>query len=300
MTGRKGNGWADVLGEELGPRDPGAPEDLAESMRSPSAAPPRSSRANTDVSADDPNAKTVVEPVPLESSPAPRELAASAPPPALGSGSLDLPLPSPPPPSPPGPAAPVAPDFSPDKLVEGLGSGPSGPAPKGAPGPSFWAEYKEVVLTAAVGLGILGAAVIYTRSESPAPSGPPPRPPAEGVNSERAETPPETRKRPAPPARPARPAERNRSNRREEQPQPTVRKAATPMLSVVTVPSGALVEIDGVIYGRSPLIMPSPKDRSSLDVTLKLDDHQPWNGRLRPNRAGHFNLNVELEPFRSR
>jgi hypothetical protein len=297
MTGRKGNGWADVLGEELGPREPGAPEDLAESLRSPSAAPPRSPEASADVSADDPNAKTVVEPVPLASSPAPRELEASAPPPALGSGSWDLPLPSPPPASPPVPAAPVAPDFSPDKLVEGLASGPAASSPKGAPGPSFWAEYKEVVLTGAVGLGILGAAVIYTRSPSPAPSGPPPGAPAEGVNSERAETPPEPRKRPAPPARPA---ERTRSNRRDEQPQPTVRKAATPMLSVVTVPSGALVEIDGVIYGRSPLIMPSPKDRNSLDVTLKLDDHQPWNGRLRPNRAGHFNLNVELEPFRSR
>lgn len=72
------------------------------------------------------------------------------------------------------------------------------------------------------------------------------------------------------------------------------------MLSVVTVPGGALVEIDGVIYGRSPLIMPSPKDRKSLRVKLKLDDHQPWEQVVRPNEAGHFNVNVKLEPFRTR
>ncbi len=72
--------------------------------------------------------------------------------------------------------------------------------------------------------------------------------------------------------------------------------AAIPMLSIVSTPSGAIVDIDGVVYGRTPLIMPSPRNESALSVTLKKPGHKTHTEVLTRNEGGHFSLNVSLQP----
>ena len=78
--------------------------------------------------------------------------------------------------------------------------------------------------------------------------------------------------------------------------QEPIERAATPMLSIVSRPPGALVEIDGRSVGRTPLIRPAPDGGAArLQVRLSLLGHRAWAGELRPSAAGHFNASVELQ-----
>ncbi len=69
----------------------------------------------------------------------------------------------------------------------------------------------------------------------------------------------------------------------------------SPVLAVLSTPAGAQVEIAGRIYGKTPLIMPSP-DRTSLMITLRYPEHSVWTEIVRPNEAGHFQVEVDLKP----
>ena len=99
-----------------------------------------------------------------------------------------------------------------------------------------------------------------------------------------ADGPPTPKPTPTPPAPPAPPAKQSKST------------TAIPMLSVVTTPSGALVQINGIVYGKTPLIEPGPRDRTPLQVTLTKKGFRKFSSVLAPNEAGHFSLNVKLEP----
>ncbi|MCK6552857.1 PEGA domain-containing protein, partial [Myxococcota bacterium] len=72
-------------------------------------------------------------------------------------------------------------------------------------------------------------------------------------------------------------------------------RTKTPMVTIVTSPPGALVEINGVLFGNTPVIMPSPAATDHLSVKLVLDRYKKWEGEVTANEAGHFSLNVKLE-----
>ncbi len=206
---------------------------------------------------------------------------------------LRLPTHDDPPTLPTDPAAPAVPSvpvpLSETTLLSDLdGTGPTLPAAPGAE--AGRSEYRELILTVAIGLAVLVAAVIWGRNLW--------RPEAEPPAPKAAAPAPEPGPRSGPIDRPTKPTPTPRAPAGSTPP-PTddVQKAAIPMLSIVTRPSGALVEIDGVVYSRTPLIAEAPRGRTSLSIELRLDDHKPWSGIIEPNEAGHFNLNVMLEPF---
>ena len=199
------------------------------------------------------------------------------------------------------PAGIVAPDFSSEGLVERLNESAANSS-MGDDGDRR--SYRELALTiAAVVVCFVGAIVyqLWPTGEKPsevefkaAPaelteSTPTPVPPPPTVR------PPPRRAAPTGRSR-AQPATRGRRPSRERAKAPS----ATPMLSIVTTPSGAIVDIDGVVYGRTPLIMPSPRNESSLSVTLKKPGHKTHAEVLTRNEAGHFSLNVKLKPSRLR
>lgn len=70
---------------------------------------------------------------------------------------------------------------------------------------------------------------------------------------------------------------------------------AAPVLTVMTVPPGAQIEIDGRVHGRTPLVMPSPTSRG-LMIRLRHPGFRVWEQVVHPNEAGHFQVKVSLEP----
>ncbi|MEO1337921.1 MAG: PEGA domain-containing protein, partial [Myxococcota bacterium] len=174
--------------------------------------------------------------------------------------------------------------FSSESLVERLNEGPAAPSAGGGP-----AEYRELYITIAVVVGLFIAVAIYQLTR---PEAPPkletfePAPVAEPVSE-----PPPPVAQPAPVPRPSAPSAPERAPEK---------RTATPMLSVVSTPPRAIVDIDGVVYGRTPLIMPSPRNAASLQITLKLPGHKNHSERLTRNDAGHFSMNVKLQPTSSR
>jgi len=58
------------------------------------------------------------------------------------------------------------------------------------------------------------------------------------------------------------------------------------------------VEIEGEVLGKTPLILPAPKGRTSLHVRLVMPGRVPWQGVVEANEGGHFVVNQTLEPGR--
>lgn len=170
--------------------------------------------------------------------------------------------------------------------------------------------YRELYITIAVVVAALAGTIAYQLAPSPpakpamsdgaSPVGPRPEAPSPG-QPPRPEERPDTAPSPAPPAK-----RRTTADQPTRRPppaataKPAVAPSATPMLSIVSTPNGAIVSIDGVIYGRTPLIMPGPPDKDSLAVTLKLSGHRNFSKVLTKTEAGHFSLNVKLKPNRTR
>ncbi len=153
------------------------------------------------------------------------------------------------------------------------------PGPRKADGSLFT---KEVILTMVGGALLLAGAVLYARSDrTPAPEPPPPPIVAPAP-------PPVADGTPPPPDPPPTP-------KIASDPTPEVRKATTPLLSVLSNPSGAQVEINGTIYGTTPLIQPSPPNVKSLSIRLLKSNFRTYETVLTPNEAGHFNLSANLE-----
>ena len=78
---------------------------------------------------------------------------------------------------------------------------------------------------------------------------------------------------------------------------PTIQKQTIPMLSILSVPSGALVEIGGRTYGKTPVIRMSPKTSGPLKIKLRLSDHRTEEVMIRPNKDGHYEVQLTLEPL---
>lgn len=209
---------------------------------------------------------------------------------------LSLPIPDPAPErtgTGPGPDRPGAPLPLTGAIFERLGApdpDPTSAPPRPEPAPhasaetlkSGWVEYREVVLSVVVGIAGIAAAMVYT-GRTPSDS----EPEAARVNQEatRVDEPPNAGAR-SPPIR----------DEPKGAAQPTTdprHKTRTPMLSVLTSPPGALVDIGGIIYGKTPLVIPSP-DPESLSITLKLGGFLTWRKTVLPEESGHFSIHVKL------
>ncbi|MCC7386679.1 MAG: PEGA domain-containing protein [Deltaproteobacteria bacterium] len=229
-------------------------------------------------------------------------------------------------------AAPAAPTpvagFSQEEFVEKLSDGE--PAARGRTAPSgFWQEYREVVLTGLGGAALLalvlgyrsfgsgddsdgaapavpavqaasGSAAAPTGPSVPnGPSGPSgPNGPGDSTATGRAAATgaPAPSAATAPPPAPNAPAPASNPTAEARTEAPS--KPAIPMASILSEPSGATVEINGESVGTTPLVVPGPADRPVLQVRLTLAGRKAWQGNLSPNEAGHYVLNVTLEPGR--
>lgn len=143
---------------------------------------------------------------------------------------------------------------------------------------------KEVILTIAGGILVLGATVAYSWSSRETSEEPPPKTIANVA------TPAPAPKKAPPPPPPAKAVEPAKAPE-----QPAVRKAAVPILSILSSPSGATVEIDGTIYGKTPLIEKLPNGPQALSIRLMKDNYKKFEAVVRKNDAGHYSLNATLE-----
>ena len=82
----------------------------------------------------------------------------------------------------------------------------------------------------------------------------------------------------------------------EAEPAAPVVRAAQPMLTVMSSPSGARVEIGGKTVGKTPLVTPAPAGNEDLAVRVSLVNHRPWQGLAKPSPSGHYTVKVELRP----
>ena len=169
--------------------------------------------------------------------------------------------------------------------------------------------YRELYMTIGGVLLLLLATIIYqlsTSSNDPeapvvipvttgatTPPSPDPAPATSATNTP-APTVPRAPNRPNPGRSIPAPRPQSESPPRKAEKKP--KNSATPMLSVVSTPRDAIVSIDGVVYGRTPIIMPSPQNAAALKINLKLPGFKQHTEVLTRNAAGHFSLNVKLQP----
>lgn len=204
--------------------------------------------------------------------------------------------------------APAPPAFSAEGLMSKLDK-PKKETPQTA---TIWT--KEVIITASVCAALLLGALVYnyyadftaqeevlnaelqTRGKQPNLVGRDPKPPQKPGP-----------KRILPPPNSGSPTPTLRTKPRQPNsvvptspppPDSDPQKTKTPMLTIVSTPPGALVEINGTVYKRTPLIMPSPSQMRSLSIRLKKDGFKKWEQTIKPNEAGHFSVNVKLESLR--
>lgn len=194
-----------------------------------------------------------------------------------------------------------------------LAPGPDGPATPPASDKAqtpFWRTYREVLITVVAGAVATSFALIYREDAALAPTVVP-APPAAAPEAAPAAPAPPAPTRAARPSAEARstgraaraPDKRRRPNRRRSnkaRAEAAPKAAALPMLSVMSAPSGALVEVDGTIYGRTPLVMPGPAHGRPLRIRLKLDHHRVWQEDVSTNPAGHYVVQADLSATRVR
>ena len=221
--------------------------------------------------------------------------------PAGRRGITTTPRRAPPPRGPPTPRAGPA-GFSSEELYDRLNE--DAPPRRRSEGHG---AYRELYITVAAVTAVFIGAVVYqvTRPPGieivdPAPDRPKTagtgRSPYKSPSASPARTDAPTEESPIPATADAEPERPSRAPRRPARSKRSTGPTATPMLSIVTTPRGAIVDINGVVYGRTPLIMPSPQNESSLSVTLKLPGHRTLTEVLTRNEGGHFSLNVRLQP----
>lgn len=226
------------------------------------------------------------------------------------SASSEAALPTPPPrvsmpslPADPANAPPPAPSFSTNALVEKLSDG-SGSSRTAKAGPSFWVEYKEVIRAAVIGVVLIAGVVAYQLNKGPEKMAMVPRSEQPVVTVEPEKTaPPKTDVQMQEPGEQPKPLPKEQpevpSLAKDPKKDPTKEpppKAATPMVTVVSTPPRATVEINGDVIGKTPLIMRSPTNIQELAITISLDGHKKWQQNVPANEAGHFTVNAKLEP----
>lgn len=200
------------------------------------------------------------------------------------------------------------PSFSTNELVEKLSDG-SGSGRAAKTGPSFWVEYKEVVRAGIIGLVLIGGVVAYQLNKDPATiADPEPERLQPAVAQPQPNEPPKTndvqlqqpaeQPKPLPKEQPEVPSlaknEKDATDPAKDEKKETP-KAATPMVTVVSTPPGATVEINGEVLGKTPLIMRSPRNIQELAIAISLDGHKKWSQNVPANEAGHFTVNAKLD-----
>lgn len=179
---------------------------------------------------------------------------------------------------------------------------------------SLWNEYRELILTAIAGLLILAAVLAYRampsddevrdapaiaaeqKPKEAAPAPAPPAPPAPAAAPEPAPTAEQQAPAPIAEQQAAAPIEQPVAEAPAAQQAP--QRAAVPMLSVITTPPGASIEVNGLVRGKSPLIIPSPSVEPTLQVRVTMDGFKNYEENVSSGEGGHYVLRVELEPAR--
>ncbi len=160
-----------------------------------------------------------------------------------------------------------------DAIVGALDA-PARPAPP--PSIAAKAAYRNVVIATIVGSALLGLAIAYSTTRAPIRVRPNPPVPTGPANPTQAALP---KTEVAPPAKaPVAPATR--------------------MVTVVSTPPGAVVEVNGVPFGKTTLVKPAPEGVEELEVVVKLFGYETWRDQVRPNGLGHYSVNVRLRPKR--
>jgi len=72
-------------------------------------------------------------------------------------------------------------------------------------------------------------------------------------------------------------------------------KAVLPMMSILSEPLGALVEINGKVYGKTPLIRQSPQSKGALKLRLRFKHYETLNTTVWPNKDGHYETKLILK-----
>ena len=289
MSSSQKNGWADLvdLEDEQTPKD-GTPQRPS----APPSAPTKAAAPSRASAAPAPAKVTPATPLRL---PTPGELTGglSLDPPKAPA--LRLPVDTSERPTERLPPAPAA-GFSNALLLDKLKTQPGSAAVTR----NMWAEYRELILTGAIGMALLSAFIGYRaagpeepdpkerlvlKSEiKPAPTASPTvAPPSVKASPSATAAPPEAKnepdRTPTPPAEP----EANKA--------PSVA-----MLSVLSTPIGAEVLVNGEPAGVTPLIAKAPGNPGAVvHVRLMYPGYKPWDQTLTPNETGHYVANVTLE-----
>jgi hypothetical protein len=179
---------------------------------------------------------------------------------------------------------------------------------------SSWKEYREVGLVFAI--GILTAITFLVLRPGKSPQQEASIPKAKSVAGQRLERirksragqlPKSTKEKKTSAAvaevknardqetKPAEANEAKRSKSREAKPAEESSKAVAPMLSILSRPLGALVEIEGTVYGKTPLIRMSPRTEGPMSIKLRLSHHKNIETVIHPNEDGHYEANLNLE-----
>ncbi len=169
---------------------------------------------------------------------------------------------------------------------------------------SVWTEYRELILTGAIGMALLSAFIGYRAAgpEEPDPKlvlkseikpAPPSASPAISVSPSAA--PPSAKASAAPVDVKSEPTTPSPSAAAAAEPEPT--KAPTvAMLSVLSTPIGAEVLVNGEPAGVTPLIAKAPGNAGAIvHVRLMYPGYKPWDQTITANESGHYVANVTLE-----
>ncbi len=190
-----------------------------------------------------------------------------------------------------GPVAPEVPKLPP--LVQGFSgelmdrlAADTPPAPTKEP---FFVEYKELLSAIALALALIGGFVVYKllSADDVEVIAPP-------VNQARTPgklDPAPAPKKDEPPAK----ALVEANPQIKEAPEPPPPPPAQPMLSVMTVPSEATIEVNGLVRGKSPMVIKSPSGNTPLRMKITKNRYKTWEEVVAPNEAGHFVVKVALE-----
>lgn len=291
MSSSQKNGWADLVDLE----DEQTPKDGAPAQRSaPPSAPPKAAMPARASAAPAPAAK--VTPATSLRLPTPGELTGglSLDPPKAPA--LRLPVDTSERPTerlPPSPSA----GFSNALLLDKLKTQPGSAAVTR----NMWAEYRELILTGAIGMALLSAFIGYRAA---GPEEPDPKEklvlrseikPAPSPSASPTAAPPSIKASPSPSAAPV------EGKAEPIAPAPTAEPEATKapsvaMLSVLSTPLGAEVFVNGEPAGVTPLIAKAPGNPGAVvHVRLMYPGYKPWDQTITPNETGHYVANVTLE-----
>jgi hypothetical protein len=149
-----------------------------------------------------------------------------------------------------------------------------------------------IALGFVVMLGIVGVALFFRLravQPEPAPLDPiaRPDPKAEPRPLEEATPPPKPEPQPQP------------KPQAQVRPGPSTKTAPKPigLVTIISQPSGALVELDGGYIGKTPLVLRTKLDKPSYQLTLTAEGYVPWNRAVTVDLARQtLNVSAVLEP----